>query len=187
MLEGKWLAVTGTREDILAKHAPIKAKLGLYITHYDFTGIVQGICSGVDARAARIAKGYYGIDVHSVVPQGWERPGSHMDWGWQSFSTTHELMPQGTSLLDRDLRVLERSTRALLAFPRYDEHDYRSRRSGTWYTIRRAREQGFMVEVVVLTDTRWNPDPEPPNVTRDAVKSARERGRERVRARYERG
>jgi hypothetical protein len=144
---GRWLAVSGTREIVASGNAPLRQLLARYAA-LGYTGIVQGICDGIDARAGRIARAIGQLAVHSVVPAGNDR---RMARDWRVWSTSYERMPDGTTLTDRDRVVVDRAV-ALLAFPRYREDDYRSARSGTWYTIRYARAQGKLVEVVVLAD-----------------------------------
>ena len=59
-------------------------------------------------------------------------------------------MPRCTNYKDRNLRILEEAGR-LVAFPFYPESDARSRRSGSWQTVRMARLREMPVETHILS------------------------------------
>lgn len=98
--------------------------------------VYTGACVGVDAYVARSAysRGYY---VHTIVPA----LRSHVDFQWEMWCHSYEEMPQGTTYRDRNIKIVERGRDGLIAFPLYEEDDPRSRRSGTWQTIRLAAKQ----------------------------------------------
>jgi hypothetical protein len=54
-------------------------------------------------------------------------------------------MPPGSSYASRNAAIVARSD-ALYGFPEYPENDPRSRRSGTWQTLRMARAAGNLTE-----------------------------------------
>jgi hypothetical protein len=68
------------------------------------------------------------------------------DW-WISASFTSDRpvtvteMPPGTTYADRNARLVAEGD-AVFAFPAYPESDPRSRRSGTWQTVRMSRKLG---------------------------------------------
>jgi predicted Rossmann fold nucleotide-binding protein DprA/Smf involved in DNA uptake len=62
-----------------------------------------------------------------------------------------EEMPPNTTYKDRNQRIVDHSN-VLVAFPAHSEDDPRSKRSGTWQTIRMARRAGLEVLVTVLGD-----------------------------------
>lgn len=62
-----------------------------------------------------------------------------------------ERMPPGTSYRDRNIRILEHSDE-LVAVAEYPEDAGRSRRSGTWMTVRLARKRGIPVHLLVLSE-----------------------------------
>lgn len=97
--------------------------------------ILTGACIGVDAIAARLAYAM-GFEVGTIVP--WDK--SRVDPDYASHCTWFELMPQGTNYMDRNLRLVTHHlypADMLLAFPDYLNERLRS---GTWSTVRRARE-----------------------------------------------
>lgn len=64
-----------------------------------------------------------------------------------------DLMPPTTTYRDRNL-ALVRSIDELIGYPLYAEDDVRSRRSGTWQTIRLARKAHLLVSVHILDQLR---------------------------------
>ena len=108
--------------------------------------LITGACVGVDAFAAWLAHDLR-RQVHTVVPVD----GSRVDPRWQEHCTTFETMPEGTDYRERNRRMVYLAD-CLIAFPLYAELDERSRRSGTWMTVRLARTKGIPVDVYQLRD-----------------------------------
>ena len=104
---------------------------------------VTGACVGVDAYVARLAH-IVGRRVHTVVPMVYTA--QFLDTHWMDHCDTSE---EASTYRSRNTRMVELSDR-LIAFPAYPENDSRSRRSGTWQTIRMARKAGKAVQVYVL-------------------------------------
>jgi hypothetical protein len=135
------IGFTGTRNlhhgDVDRIYAIVQALPGdaIYIT---------GGCVGVDATVARIAYGL-GRQVLTVVPADRSR----VDPDWEQYcNESWELGPTST-YRDRNTLIVETSNR-LIAFPEYPEDHARSKRSGTWQTIRMARSAGKPVEIHIL-------------------------------------
>lgn len=118
--------------------------------------VVQGACRGVDAAAAycvvlrnHYAETFGALNLHTVVPG----PRAWVARDFLTWDGTFEYMPEGTDYRARNLRILEQVDR-LIAFPLYREDDPGSTRSGSWMTIRMARDAGIPVEIHVLTIER---------------------------------
>lgn len=62
-----------------------------------------------------------------------------------------EYMPEGTTYKDRNQAIVNISDE-LIGFPEYPEDHPKSRRSGTWQTIRMGRKKGIPVSVYVLRE-----------------------------------
>ncbi len=88
--------------------------------------------------------------VHTILPAN----RSQVDGAWQYRCTSYHEMPAQTSYRDRNLAIVAAS-RSLIAFPEYPEEHRKSRRSGTWQTIRLARAAGIPVTVHILREGRW--------------------------------
>lgn len=104
--------------------------------------VVTGGCRGVDAQVARSAR-KHGLFVYTVLPAN----RSQVDPDWWAYADAYKEMPKGSSYRDRDKALVDLSNR-LVALPRHPEHDPRSKRSGTWLTVRLAREAGKPVDIV---------------------------------------
>jgi predicted Rossmann fold nucleotide-binding protein DprA/Smf involved in DNA uptake len=105
--------------------------------------VVTGACVGVDSYAAYRAWVLPFMKVHTIVPADHSR----LDPYWRDHCDTFEHMPPGTDYRARNERIVELSDR-LIAFPEHAEDDPRSRRSGTWMTVRIARKAGKPVQVI---------------------------------------
>jgi hypothetical protein len=102
--------------------------------------VVVGACRGLDALVAYMAT-ERGLWVHAVVPGC---TGPWLDPDWRRHCTSHERMPPDATFRQRDERVVALAAIFegwLIAVPRWPEDDPRSRRSGTWMTVRFARRR----------------------------------------------
>jgi len=128
-------AVTGTRTPPAGAGGVIEAEM---TRRYDPVTdvLVSGGAVGVDAIAARVWTRLGGV-VHTVLPGNRKA----VDADWDRFCTTHEALAVGTSYRARNERMVALAD-AVLGFPLHPEQDGRSRRSGTWMTLRIARRVG---------------------------------------------
>lgn len=114
------------------------------------TGIVTGGCVGFDHIMGEYCALRWPDLSHTViVPADRSRVAA---W-WRQPNMTHvEVieMPPGTTYRDRNVELVERSA-VMLGQPDLPEDDPRSRRSGTWQTLRMARHVGVGVDLA-LTD-----------------------------------
>ena len=114
-----------------------------------------GACVGVDAFVGAWLWRHAPRARHRVVVPA-DR--SRVEHWWRRRAITEavgpygvevEEMGAGTTYKDRNQRIVECSD-VLIAFPAHGEDDARSRRSGTWQTVRMARRAGLEVRVFVL-------------------------------------
>ena len=138
----KTVGFTGTRSITLAD-MPIIRQIVTALP--DNAHVITGACIGVDAAVARVAR-QRGLHVHTVVPADRSRVDPH----WRDYCTTFEEMPPGTDYRARNTRIVELST-DIIAIADRAEDDPKSRRSGTWMTVRIARKAGKPVDEHVLS------------------------------------
>lgn len=109
-----------------------------------------GACVGVDA--------FIGLSLWLAEPNATHRvvvpaDRSRVNYWWChraiADSVLVEEMPTGTTYKDRNQRIVDRSD-VVVAFPAHAEDDPRSRRSGTWQTVRMARRKKLSVVLAVL-------------------------------------
>ena len=139
------VAVTGSREipnPVLARRQVTGALQPLTegrVSHLDRPRhvVVTGGCIGMDAMVARVAF-LNDLWVHTVLPAN----RSQVDPEWMAYCTSYEEMPDGTTFMDRNDRMIELAT-YLFAFPATAE----TLRSGTWATVRRGRTKQIPVLV----------------------------------------
>lgn len=104
---------------------------------------VTGGCIGGDAFIGRWMHAYRPEAEHVVVVPA-DR--SRVDPWWLDFDDVTVIeMPPGTTYRERNVRLVAEGG-ILFGFPAYPEDDPRSRRSGTWQTIRMARRAGKPVQ-----------------------------------------
>lgn len=108
---------------------------------------ITGGCRGGDAFIGRwLFDNRPGAEHVIIVPADRGRVDSWwlgLPWGsWLPGGPVKVVhMPWGTTYADRNARLVEEGT-MVVGFPAYPEDDPRSRRSGTWQTIRYARKAG---------------------------------------------
>jgi hypothetical protein len=105
-------------------------------------GFVTGACIGIDYRVGFWLSQVFPHVPHLIlVPSGISRV---IRW-WESDAVpddtkiTVRFMPPGTTYADRNLEIV-RWSNVLCGFPEYPEAHPKSARSGTWQTIRMARQ-----------------------------------------------
>jgi len=138
---------TGTRTLEPADEDTISHSLSLL---KDGTEYTTGACIGADffvGQSLWLAKP---DAVHRVVVPADRSRVDHW-WTHRAIGDTVlvEEMPATTTYKDRNLRIVEQSD-VLVAFPAHPEDDPRSKRSGTWQTVRMARQRGMVVILTVL-------------------------------------
>jgi hypothetical protein len=102
---------------------------------------VTGACTGGDAFIGRWLYCHYPDAEHVVIVPANR---SRVDPWWleaKGRSVTVIEMPPGTTYADRNAQLAAEAN-AVFAFPAYPEADRRSRRSGTWQTVRMSRGVG---------------------------------------------
>jgi hypothetical protein len=111
----------------------------------------HGCCKGADTEAHYLGAKYaYDVSLH---------PASGVD-EWQEMlfpvgnGTTY---PEATTA-ERNRTIVEMS-HVLLAAPRFPEDDRRSRRSGTWQTVRMAREAKIPIYYAMVNGTLYREMP----------------------------
>lgn len=101
-------------------------------------GFVTGACVGGDEFIGSTLHDFYPAKRHVViVPSDWTKV---RPW-WRGREGIEVIqMPAGTSYRDRNIKIVDMTT-VLVGHPQYAEGDTRSRRSGSWQTVRLARRQ----------------------------------------------
>jgi hypothetical protein len=112
------------------------------------TKLITGAAIGIDTLVA-VTGLKQRFHVHAVVPATTDQA----DVDWLKHCTSYEVMPRGSTFRDRDTRMVDLGKR-VIAFPLYPEKDPRSKRSGTWMTVRIAHKQGKQVTIYPL----WSND-----------------------------
>jgi hypothetical protein len=112
---------------------------------------VTGACMGIDALVGATLAALRPDALHLVIV-----PGNHnrIDRWWEHTPTAWAkpvvlFMPPVTNYAMRNLAIVSASDE-LVAFPAWPESDPRSRRSGTWQTVRMARERNLDVSHFLL-------------------------------------
>jgi len=101
--------------------------------------IIVGCCVGMDTIVGMAAHNL-GFRVHGVLPANRYK----VDQRYLQYCDTIELMPAGTSFMQRNDRIIELA-HVLTAFPKTEREELRS---GTWATIRRGRKKCIPVDII---------------------------------------
>lgn len=113
---------------------------------------VSGACVGGDQYLATQAlKVWPGRDHKIIVPHDTSRVNlSWLEVVRRLENVEIDFMGYGTTYADRNRAIIKAKPDLLGAFPLHPEGDKRSRHSGTWMTVRFAREAGISIEPHVL-------------------------------------
>lgn len=138
------ISFTGTQTLLPQKRRFVDPVLCALVPSYqDATGwrFVTGACIGVDAYVGRRLVDLYPEANHEVLVPF--KRGKVDEW-WPpyvalGYSITVIEMPADTDFRYRNTKLVERGNDLLVPFPEYGEDDGRSKRSGTWMTVRIAR------------------------------------------------
>jgi len=134
------ISFTAARDlDDVARDGVVTNVLTVHVPHAD--RYVTGGCTGGDAFIGAWLMANR-PDAEHVVIVPWNR--SRVDPWWlvtDGGNLTVVRMPPGSTYKDRNELLVEEGT-WVFGFPAYPEADPRSRRSGTWQTIRMARRAG---------------------------------------------
>lgn len=112
--------------------------------------LVTGACIGGDAlfvRAATILRRKYQLDTHALLPDN----RSLVDKDFEIFYDTWE---EPGNYRVRDRRLVQISNMVLAVAVNEEDHPS-SQRSGTWMTIRMARNAGVPVHVYIANKGTW--------------------------------
>lgn len=140
------LGFTGTRQLALALRRALLPTLFDLVADEYVTGAAVGIDSFIGAAMARLRPDA----THRVIVPA-NRGQVDPWWNRQSLPTRFVLqyMPEHTTFRDRNAAIVARATE-LYAYPMFGESDVRSRRSGTWQTVRMARRADIPVHEILL-------------------------------------
>ncbi len=118
----------------------------IYLQFAKEAQIITGGCIGVDEIVARVATGLL-LEHVVILP---ERRGL-VDKYWSVYCT--EYVEHVGTYKERDAEIVNRSE-ILFAFPSCDEKDAEGNftRSGTWMTVRLARQKGIPVIIVKVKE-----------------------------------
>lgn len=113
---------------------------------------ITGAAIGVDAAVGEALTVLYPHARHTVIIPGNRRA---VDAWWTRLPHRPPglrliTMPETSSYRDRNAALVKPATE-LIAYPQYPEQDGRSRRSGTWQTIRLARNAALPVTTHILS------------------------------------
>jgi hypothetical protein len=145
------LGFTGTRgtaphEDRLREYFGGGA-MHIFLSNYD--GYVTGGCIGFDALIGRFLATKYPDKEHVVIVPA-DR--SRVDPWWEEFdlgTITVIEMPDDTDYRARNEEIVNKSTALFYCAEHLEDHN-KSRRSGTWMTVRIAQRAAKPVHGVVL-------------------------------------
>lgn len=125
------------------------AEMVKWLDEYD--GFVTGGCRGFDALIGYALVQWYPEKRH-VVLVPWDM--SQVDSWWLNVENANievYYMPEGTDYRFRNTEIVRWSD-FLFYCADYDENDSRSKRSGTWMTVRIAQKQNLPYDGIVLSE-----------------------------------
>lgn len=121
----------------------------LLVPNIDCAEYVTGACVGVDECIARSVAKHHPTAVNTIiVPADRSRVSEDFLTDMHDAGANIIYMPVGTTYRDRNQRIVDWSE-LLIGLPDKPEHDYRSRRSGTWQTIRLAWESNKPTHIYI--------------------------------------
>lgn len=150
-LRDRPVGFSGSRTLTPWQQLAIRAELIALADRPNPPSIVTGGCVGVDAYVAHVAHNQ-GLHVHTIVPANRRL----VDPSWREHCSSYEEMPLGTTYRDRNVRLVLRSSR-LVALPSFDASSVHSHHSGTWMTIRLARQHLLPVTLLLATNEQRSP------------------------------
>lgn len=142
---GRRIAVTGTQRLTPSAQGFVEAVI---LALLQDTHVITGTCIGVDTVVAHTAF-MRGLYVTAIVPAKREK----VDPEWRAYCTDFYEMPDGDPepYRRRNEEVVRRGD-ILAGFPTFPEKHSRSIRSGTWMTVRIARQAGKPVYLWLLSE-----------------------------------
>lgn len=130
-------SVSFTASRVLSPRARDGVVTNVLTVHVPFADrYLTGACTGGDAFIGRWLYEHRPEAEHVVIVPA-DR--SRVEEWWHGLDVTVTEMPAGSTYRDRNARLVAEAG-AVFAFPLYPERDLRSRRSGTWQTVRMARK-----------------------------------------------
>jgi hypothetical protein len=146
------LGTTGTRhiaESDAPKHVAYLKQPLMHLYLMQFDGFVSGGCIGWDAVFGKTMAQTYPDKQHVViVPAKRDK----VDYWWHKFDPGFVKvieMPQGSDYRDRNEQIVKYSHH-LFYCAQYPEQHGASKRSGTWMTVRIAKDAGRPVDGIVI-------------------------------------
>jgi hypothetical protein len=119
--------------------------IGSTLKLLDMDMFLVGGCIGADSVAGWFVGTVMNRDVHVFLPADRSR----VDPDYLKYADTVHELPPGSSYKDRNAAIV-RQSQQLVAFPSWPEIHGKSKRSGTWQTIRMAVNKGLPVTIHVL-------------------------------------
>lgn len=115
---------------------------------------VTGGCMGGDAIIGKLLVQLFPEARHLVIVPANQYM---VDYWWIPYQSSRteivvQWMPEGTTYKQRNQEIVNNSSE-LIGFPEYEEKDEKSKRSGTWQTIRMARSKPIGVTVHLTRET----------------------------------
>jgi len=119
----------------------------IYLAQFD--GFVSGACFGWDAIFGSTMTLTYPDKEHFVIVPA-DRSRVETWWYAFDFDKVHVIeMPDGTDYKQRNQKIVDMSS-ALFYCADYPEEHGKSKRSGTWQTVRLARKKGITPAGIII-------------------------------------